>query len=141
MEAIQNTKIIGSAIAENNGGIYKTNVSSGDNSFIVDEPKEFGGENAGPSPADYLCMSLASCKAITMRMYANRKGWKLDRLHVKVTFVKGDKVDSGKNTFFCSVALFGDLNEEQQKRILQISKACPVDRLLSKPNEVLTIIE
>ena len=82
-------KILGSAIAENSGAIYKTSVRSGSDVFIVDEPKEFGGNEEGPAPADYLCMALASCKAITIRMDAKRKGWKLDSVNVKATFVKG----------------------------------------------------
>ena len=135
------TKIPGSATAENNGGIYKTLVTSGGEVFTIDEPEEFGGGNAGRSPVDYLCMALASCKAITVRMYANRKGWKLDNVSIKATFVKGNDMPSGINTFFCSVKLSGDLNEEQLKRMVQIARICPIDRLLTKPNEVVTVLE
>jgi putative redox protein len=135
------TKILGSATAENSGVIYTTAVTSGDEVFTIDEPMEFGGQNAGRSPADYLCMSLASCKAITIRMYANRKGWKLDKVTIKSTLVKGDDMPSGKNTFFCSINVSGNLDEEQLKRILQIAKICPIDRLLTKSNEVVTVLE
>jgi putative redox protein len=55
--------------------------------------------------------------------------------------VKGDQMPSGLNTFFCSIKFVGELSEEQEKRLMEISKVCPVDRLLSKPNEVVTIIE
>jgi putative redox protein len=135
------TKILGYAIAENSGAIYKTSVTSGNDVFIVDEPKDFGGNEEGPAPVDYLCMALASCKAVTIRMYVKRKGWNLDNVHVKVTFVKGDQMEPGKNTFFCVVRLAGDLSDEQLKRILEISKVCPVDRLLNKPSDVVIIIE
>jgi putative redox protein len=135
------TKILGNAIAENSGAIYRTSVKSGSNLFIVDEPKEFGGNEEGPAPVDYLCMALASCKAITIRMYVKRKGWDLENVKVKVTFVKGDQMASGKNTFYCAVSLAGDLSEDQLKRILEISRVCPVDRLLNKPGDVITIIE
>ena len=134
-------KILGSATAENSGEIYRTTVNSGNYDFIVDEPEEYGGGNMGPAPVDYLCMALASCKAITIRMYANRKNWELKNVKVKVTFVKGDHMPSGLNTFFCTVTLTGELNDDQLKRILEISKVCPVDRLLGKPNEVVTVIE
>jgi len=141
MSAMASNKILGSASAENTGELYKTTVRSGDHSFTVDEPEEFGGADAGPSPADFLCMSLASCKAITLRMYANRKGWKLDNINVKVNFVKADQMPSGMNTFFCTISLSGDLNEEQLKRMLQIANVCPVDRLFIKSNEVVTVME
>jgi putative redox protein len=134
-------KILGSATAQNSGALYKTLVNSGRDQYVVDEPVEFGGGAAGPAPIDYLCMALASCKAITIRMYANRKKWNLGEVEVKVTFVKGDQMPTGMNTFFCSVCLSGDLNEEQIQRVLEISKVCPVDRLLSKPSEVVTVIE
>lgn len=136
-----NMKILGSATAENNGGIYRTGLNSRGHVFIADEPEEFGGGGEGPAPTDYLCMALSSCKAITMRMYAKRKGWQLDLVTVKTTFVKADQTTSGKNTFFCEVNLTGVLNDEQVKRILEISKACPVDRLLRKPNEIVTTVE
>jgi putative redox protein len=134
-------KILGSATAENSGDVYRTKINSGNDVFVADEPIEFGGSGAGPSPIDYLCMALASCKAITMRMYANRKKWNLEKVNVKVNFVKGDQLSSGLNTFYCSVSLTGALTDEQSKRILEISRVCPVDRLLIKPSEIVTILE
>jgi putative redox protein len=132
------TKFIGSATAVNDGGQYKTNLVSGSHQFIADEPKEYGGEELGPAPADYLCAALASCKAITIRMYVNRKGWKVDAIDVTARFAKGDQLASGTPTFYCDVQLTGELTDEQRKRILDIARACPVDRLLQKPSEVIT---
>ena len=133
--------ILASAQAENTGEVYKTNLSTGNYRFIADEPKQFGGGATGPAPMDYLCIALASCKAITIRMYANRKRWNLVDVQVKVDFVKGTQLASGMNTFFCYVKLIGDLSAEQAKRVLEISKSCPVDRLLIKPSEVITVSE
>lgn len=135
------TEILASATAENKGGIYKTNITAGNHILLADEPKEYGGGETGPSPADYLCMALASCKAITIRMYAQRKGWKVDTVTVTAKLVKGSQMASGLNTFFCSIKLTGELNDEQRKRILEISKACPVDRMLHKTNDVITVME
>jgi putative redox protein len=135
------TKIIASAEAENKGAVYTTKLFVDDREYLADEPEMFGGNNEGPAPGQYVCMALASCKAITLRMYANRKKWKLDEIKIKVSMVKGDQMPSGLNTFYCSIKLLGELNEEQEKRLLEISKVCPVDRLLSKPGEVVTLIE
>ena len=135
------TKIIASAEAVNKGEVLTTNLFADEFRHVSDEPKVYGGGNEGAAPAQYICMALASCKAITLRMYAKRKKWLLDEIQVKVNMVKGDQMQSGLNTFFCSIRLVGELSEEQEKRLMEISKVCPVDRLLSKPNEVVTIIE
>src|SRR3954454_994199 len=135
------TKIIASAEAENKGAVYTTKLFVDDRKYLADEPEIYGGNNEGAAPAQYVCMALASCKAITVRMYANRKKWTLDEIKVKVSMVKGDQTPSGLNTFYCSIKLVGELDEEQEKRLLEISKVCPVDRLLSKPSQVLTLIE
>lgn len=50
-----------------------------------------------------------------------------------------DEIPAGPNTFYCEVNVSGDMDEDQKKRLLQIAKACPVSRLLGKPNEVVTI--
>jgi putative redox protein len=134
-------KVIASVEAENKGDGYTTKLFVEDREYIADEPKVLGGNDEGPAPADYVCMALASCKAITLRMYANRKKWKVDEIMVKVNMVKGDQMPSGLTTFFCSIKLVGELSEEQEKRLMEISKVCPVDMLLSKPNEVVTVIE
>jgi putative redox protein len=134
------TKIIGMATARNTGEIYRTGVATGEFNLIVDEPPSYGGGGSGPAPADYLCTALASCKAITIRMYVQRKGWKVEDIDVKVSFVKGDQAASALNTFLCEVKLTGALNNEQRKRILEIAKVCPVERLLGKPNEVVTVL-
>ena len=104
-----NIKILASATAENNGEIYKTDLLAGSNLFIADEPKEFGGGEIGPAPADYLCMALSSCKVITMRMYAQPKGWVVDDIKVKADFICGEKLAMELNAFFCEVTLMGSV--------------------------------
>ena len=131
-------KYIGSATAINHGDLYKTDLRSGTFSLLADEPKEYGGSELGPSPGDYLCMALASCKAITMRMYANRKGWQAETINVTARFVKGEQSAGTTNTFYCEVSLTGQLTEEQCKRMMEIADACPVERLLEKTNTVVT---
>ena len=106
--------------------------------FVADEPEVIGGKNLGPSPGDYLCMALASCKAMTLRMYVQRKQWKVDTIKVKVNLKKGKQLPSGINTFYSDITLTGDFDEDQQQRMLHIAKACPVSRLLRKQNEVIT---
>ena len=134
------TKIIASAQAENTGDIYKTELKINQHLLIADELPEVGGKDEGPAPTDYLCMSLASCKAITLRMYAQRKNWKIDVIKVKVNLVKGSDMESGNNTFFSEVDIKGDLTDEQKARMLQIAKACPIDRLLIKSSDSISVL-
>lgn len=132
-------KYIGTAEAVNNGEIYATNIKSNAHTYIVDEPTEFGGKYAGAAPGDHLCAALASCKAITLRMYAERKGWKVERIIVKVDLVK-DEAAGGNHKFLCGLSVTGELTDEQRKRLLDISKACPVQKLLMKGSEVETVL-
>jgi putative redox protein len=135
------SKIIASAEAVNSGDVFTTRLVAGEFQHVADEPEIYGGMNEGAAPAQYICMALASCKAITLRMYAKRKKWVLKEIQVKVNMVKGDQMASGKNTFFSSIKMVGELTKEQEKRLMEISKICPVDRLLSKPNEIVTVME
>jgi putative redox protein len=130
--------VIASAVAENIGNAYTTSLQSAQHLLIADEPLAKGGGDAGPTPGDLLCMSLASCKAITLRMYAQRKGWETESIKVKVSLAKDADLESGKNTFFCELTLTGNLTEEQQQRMLHIATICPIDRLLTKESEVVT---
>lgn len=133
-------KIIASAQAENTGDIYKTELKINQHLLIADELPEAGGKDEGPDPTDYLCMSLASCKAITLRMYAQRKNWKIDVIKVKVNLVKGSDMESGKSTFFSEVDIKGELDDEQRTRMLQIAKACPIDRILTKSSDSISVL-
>ena len=85
-------------------------------------------------------MSLASCKVITLRMYAQRKNWPADVIKVNVALVKGLEMESGNNTFFCEVEIKGDITHEQKSRMMEIAKACPFDKLLRKPSDILSVL-
>lgn len=132
-------KIITRCVAKNTGELFHTDINVRDHNFIADEPTSFGGKDEGPSPLDYLCSALASCTAITIRMYARRKEWQVDDIEVDVNLVKGSEMESGNNTFFCSVKATGKLDDEQQKRLMEIAKACPVHRLLAKASDIISI--
>jgi len=134
-------KIIASAIAENRGEIYKTELKISQHLLIADEPAAAGGKDEGPAPGDYLCMSLASCKAITLRMYAQRKNWKVDLIKISVHLVKGSETETGNNTFFCEIEIKGDITDEQKNRMMEIAKACPLDKLLRRPNDIVSVLE
>lgn len=113
---------------------YKTELTISDHNIVADEPEELGGTDQGPAPGEFLLISLASCTAITLRMYANRKNWPVENIRVEVNF---EKVDN-KTIFKRELQVVGDLTEEQRTRLLQIANACPVHKTLTNPIEVQT---
>ncbi len=120
------------AIATISDEIYRTELKARNHRLIADEPEDVGGKNLGPRPGDFLRMSLASCTAITLRMYANRK--KFDVQQIEVT-VASEEVE-GKTIFNSTIEITGNLDEQQRQRMLQISKLCPVHKALTNPIEI-----
>src|SRR6185312_1980259 len=134
------SKIIATAEVINNGDEYTSKVQVNQHSLLVDEPTDKGGKDLSHAPGDYLCAAVASCKAITLRMYVQRKKWNVEQITVTVHLVLGKETSSGNNTFFCRLNFVGDLDEEQQKRLLFIANACPLHKLLGKPSDIVTTI-
>lgn len=132
---------VATAGALNGTGAYKTILTANHYTLIADEPTAVGGNDEGPSPGDFVCMSLASCKAITLRMYVQRKQWEVGEINVKVALVRTDDTTGAVHSFACEIAVAGDITEEQKQRLVQIAKACPISKLLSKGSTVTIIIK
>ncbi|HEV3378419.1 MAG TPA: OsmC family protein [Thermoleophilaceae bacterium] len=96
--------------------------------LTADEPKDHGGDDSGPSPQELLAASLASCTAITMEMYAQRKGWDVGDITVDVDYEPAQR--GSPTRFRMVVELSKELPEEQRERLLQIAAKCPVHRTL-----------
>lgn len=118
--------------------LYKTEIESETNLIISDEPKSSGGQDLGFAPYELLASSLAACTAITLRMYANRKGWELTDVKVEVSF----ETDSLENKFKIvrDIQLLGNLDEDQQARLLIIANKCPIHKILTNPIEITTAL-
>ena len=103
-------------------------------SLVADEAEDNGGNDEGPDPIELLSAALASCTAITVEMYADRKGWELPELRVTVT----QEVDpeTKVRSFDVRMHLPGGLSEEQTQRIRQIAGKCPVHKALANESTV-----
>ena len=97
-------------------------------SLTADEPRDHGGEDSGPSPQELLAASLASCTAITMEMYAQRKGWEVGDVAVNVSYEPAQR--GSPTRFRMNVEFPKELAEEQRERLMQIGAKCPVHRAL-----------
>ncbi|MDX6700507.1 MAG: putative redox protein [Baekduia sp.] len=99
-----------------------------DHQLSSDEPSDKGGEDTGPSPQELLAASLASCTAITMEMYANRKGWDVGDVEVCCDYTPAER---GCPTRFNLVMRFPDsMSDEMVERLRVIAAKCPVHRTL-----------
>lgn len=137
-------------IVETGQGKFQAMVAAGQHRLIADEPVSYGGFDSGPSPYDFLSTALGACTVMTLRMYADRKGLKVDRigtqvLHNKVHAAdcadcseelkeKGGKIDR----FERLITLEGDLDAATRQRMLEIADKCPVHRTLEHGVAVIT---
>ena len=96
--------------------------------MTADEPAEHGGEDLGPSPQEMLAASLASCTAITMEMYAKRKGWNVDGMAVEVDYQPAER--GAVTRFELIMKMPAHLSDEQVRKLQVIAAKCPVHRTL-----------
>ena len=116
------------ATARRNGGNFQHDIEIREHEIHADEPEENGGDDTAPSPQELLAASLASCTAITIEMYAKRKGWDIGDISVDVDYEPAQRGSPTK--FKMAVAFPKELPEEQRERLMQIAAKCPVHRTL-----------
>ena len=134
-------------VRETGAGRYVQEVRVGRHRLVADEPESVGGLDAGPSPYDLLAAALGVCTSMTIRMYAERKGWPLQAVQVAVRHAKVHRDDSGAEAsakidrLTRAIQLDGPLDEAQRSRLVEIADRCPVHRTLERANEVVTTLE
>jgi putative redox protein len=116
------------ATARRNGNTFTHDLVIRKHHVTADEPEENGGDDSGPSPQELLAASLASCTAITMEMYAKRKGWDIGDLAVDVNYEPAQRGSPTK--FQMQVRMPKELPEDQREKLMTIAAKCPVHRTL-----------
>jgi putative redox protein len=114
--------------ATRDGASLRHTIQVRDHTLTVDEPVSQGGSDAGPDPQELLAVSLASCTAITVEMYAARKGWDIGHVEVDVEYSPAERGCPTK--FDLVLRMPDDLPEEQAERLRAIAAKCPVHRVL-----------
>jgi uncharacterized OsmC-like protein/alpha/beta superfamily hydrolase len=126
-------------VEETGAGRLQVRIAAGRHALLADEPLAAGGLDSGPNPYELLAAALGACKTMTMRLYAERKGWPLSRARVAVRHGKVHAADCADcetregrvDEFRCEIALEGALDAEQRARIFEIAERCPVHRTLT----------
>lgn len=133
-------------VAENGAGTYTQEIIAGGHRLIADEPRPFG-DDAGPTPYDLLLSALGACTSMTVRMYANKKGWPLAQVRVSLHHAKIHAKDCADCETSATgmidhidrdIELIGDLDDDQREKLLAIAERCPVHRTLTSSVHVST---
>lgn len=128
----------GVEVHETHAGGFQVEIRAGGAQFVSDEPHAAGGLGSGPTPYDLLSAALGACTTMTVRLYAQRKGWPLKDVFVRVIH-RRDGVQS-KDRFAREIRLEGDLSFDQRRRLLEIAERCPVHQTLERGSDVITVL-
>ena len=137
-------------VEETGQGRLQQRITMGRHGLIADEPESVGGMDSGPGPYDLLLAAPRACTAMTVRLYAERKGWPLERVTVRLRHGKihasdcadcETKGDARVDTIERRLTLAGPLDAEQRARLLEIADRCPVHRTLESEVKVRTSLE
>jgi len=129
---------------------YSQIITAGRHVLRGDEPIEAGGSDTGPNPYDLLLAALGSCASMTVRMYADRKQWPLEGVHIELSYGATHADDSATcetetrmiTDIEMKLSFAGDLSEPQRERLLEIANKCPVHRTLTSRIQIRgTLVE
>ena len=121
-------------------------IEIGPHQLLADELVEHGGSAKGPSPYEYLLVALGTCTSMTLQLYANRKGWPLERVTIRLRHTKvptGNTTNDTKAKDACDriereIELTGMLDDAQRQRLLDVARKCPVNRTLNSEIDIQT---
>lgn len=125
------------ATADIGTGNYTVSLIAGHHALLADEGTAAGGQDAGATPHELLCAALGACTAITLRMYAQRKGWTLHAVHVEVLL----QIEGKTRTMTRRLRLTGELDEAQRARLADIAERTPVTLTLKQGIAITTLVE
>ena len=135
-------------VAETGFGKFQQAITASGHRLHADEPKSVGGTNTGPNPYELLLAGVGACTAMTLRLYADRKGWPLEHAEVRLRhdrdYLKDcqaiEAADARMDRIARAITLRGPLTDEQRERLLQIANSCPVHRTLEAGVRVETAL-
>lgn len=123
-------------VRETRAGLYQVDVEAAGLHFLADEPRALGGLGSGPNPYDLLCAALGTCTVMTLRFYARRKAWPVDRIAARVSHTRAHL--EARDAFTRQVTVTGELSDEQRAKLAEIANRCPVHLTLERGADVIT---
>lgn len=121
---------------------YKVILHTVGHTVISDEPLEEGGSDEGMNPYELLSGALASCTVITIQMYLERKGWKVDELIADVDMKTITEDNITKNIFHRNLIVKSNLQDSELERLRYIANMCPISKIIEQGNNsVITTLE
>jgi putative redox protein len=132
-------------VTETGSGTYTQRITAGHHDLAADEPQPIG-TDAGPTPYDLLLAALGACTSMTVRIYANRKGWPLEQIRVTLRHSRIHAEDCAEcettkgwiDHIDRDIELAGDLDDEQRQRLRYIADRCPVHQTLTSEVDIAT---
>jgi len=132
-------------VTETGTGTYTQQITAGRHQLVADEPLPVG-DDEGPNPYDLLMAALGACTSMTVRMYANRKGWRLDRIQVTLRHKRihaQDCADCETKVGWVShidrdIEITGEIDDSQRQQLMHIAERCPVHQTLTSEVDVVT---
>ncbi|MDO7228820.1 OsmC family protein [Acinetobacter nosocomialis] len=106
--------------------------------WFADEPTDKGGQDTAPNPVQLLLSALGACTTITLEMYANHKGIKLEHVQVDLALNPNGDPEAGQNNIERKITLKGEFTEDQHKRLLKVAESCPIHKLLTSNISIQT---
>jgi putative redox protein len=132
-------------VTDSGAGGYPQQIAAGHHRLVADEPRPIG-DDAGPTPYDLLLGALGACTSMTVRMYAERKRWPLERVRVTLQHSRIHARDCAEcetsngwiDHIDRRIEVTGDLDETQRQRLLHIAERCPVHQTLTSEVRIVT---
>jgi len=134
-------------VTEAGSGTFTREITAGQHRLVADEPRPIG-DDAGPTPYDLVLAGLGACTSMTVRMYADRKGWPLEQVRVTLRHSRIHAEDCATcettkgwiDHIDIDVELVGDLDDTQRQRLMQIAERCPVHQTLTSEVDIATTL-
>jgi uncharacterized OsmC-like protein/alpha-beta hydrolase superfamily lysophospholipase len=135
-------------VRETGQGRFQQEITAGAHRLLADEPNDVGGTDSGPNPYDLLLAALGACTAMTLRLYAERKALRLDRVAVRLRHAKVhaadcescERKDAKVERIERGIVLEGELDAHERARLLEIADKCPIHRTLTAGVDIATSV-
>jgi putative redox protein len=146
MEGCMELANVKSVVVRGGAAGFAQEIHAGRHKILADEPESAGGTDTGATPYDLLLAALGSCTSMTVGMYARRKSWPLEEVIVYLRHAKSHATDCANcespakmlDLIELDIHLEGPLTEDQRSKLLEISKKCPVHRVLESSLNIQT---